>query len=178
MKITITEALSEVNLIKKKLDASRSIILNNLARAKHLKDPFEGEGGSFKKNERVLQSIYDLQNRLEKIRGRISAANLEHSITIGESTKTIFDWLTWKREIAGDHQKFVSQVYASSKNTFDDASRNPKVWQDEQDKKHLLEIILNIDLAYWLKKQETLTEILEKLDGQLSLKNATITVDI
>lgn len=178
MKITITEALSEVNLIKKKITSQQASVLGMLWRPKHIKDIFESEGGTEALIKRNTQSLTDLSKRLEKIRGAIAAANLDNEITIGETTKTIFDWLTWKREASESQLKFTKQVYDSTKGELDRLSRSPQVYKDDEGKTHLLEVVPNIDLGEYLRKQEILTEVIEKLDGQLSLKNATILIDI
>lgn len=177
-KMTITEALSEVNLIKKKVVAARDVVKTNLARPKHVKDPFEKDGGTAAVIDRQVQSIYDLTARLERIRGAVSSANLANTITVGEQTKTIFDWLTWKREVAEDQKSFVGFVYTQTKNLLDNAARNPQAWKDEEGKTHLVELQSNVDLGAWLRKQEIVVEMVERLDGLLSLKNATITVEV
>lgn len=178
MKTTITEALSEINLIKKKIESAQQTVLSVLNKPKHLDDAFKSDGGSPKLIERQVQSMNDNFSRLEKIRSAVSQANLDTSITVGETTKTIFDWLTWKREVAESHLTFAKNVYTQAKVELDRVARVPQVYKDEEGKTHLLEIESNVDLGTWLKKQEVLTETLEKLDGQLSLKNATVLVDI
>ncbi len=47
-KITITEALSEVNLLKKKIEKKKEMILANLAKFKHVPDPYEKQGVRFR----------------------------------------------------------------------------------------------------------------------------------
>lgn len=91
-KITITEALSEVNLIKKKIASKQNRITTALVRATHVADPFESEGGSKAMIKSELQGIHDLNRRLARIRAGISQANLETEITIGEDNRTIHDW--------------------------------------------------------------------------------------
>jgi hypothetical protein len=46
MQTTITEALSEINLIKKKIEKKQQDVIGNLVRWEHLKDPFESVGGA------------------------------------------------------------------------------------------------------------------------------------
>lgn len=178
MKTTITEALSEVNLIKKKIEAGRTAILTTLVRPKHLKDAYESEGGSTELIKRATQSLNDLYKRLEKIRGAISQANLDNEITVGETTKTIFDWLTWKREISAEHLSFVTKVHTTTKSELDKLMKQPQVYKDEIGATHLLEVVANIDLGDYLKKIEQTNETIERLDGLLSLKNATIVVEV
>lgn len=178
MKTTITEALSEINLIKKKIDSNKETITNNLTRVKHVKDPFESDGGTANLIKQKIQSIASLFVRLEKIKGAIAQANLMNEITIGENTKTIFDWLTWKRDISKDHLAFLNQISANVTNQIASNSRNPQVFKDESGNTQLVEVISNVDLSDILRKREIMTEQIEKLDGQLSLKNATIMIEV
>src|SRR5271154_1619796 len=105
-KMTITEALSEVKLIEKKVTKKRETVMQNLVRAEHIPDAFVNEGGSNKVLTSEIQSIQDLSLRLEKIRASIARANLDHDITLNEKTKSIHEWLTWKRETAEKEGQF------------------------------------------------------------------------
>jgi len=65
--MTITEALSQVNLVKKKLDHKKKAALQLLVRAEHVKDPYESEGGTKEFLKRELQAIDDLHTRLRAL---------------------------------------------------------------------------------------------------------------
>jgi len=105
--ITITEALAEIPTIEKRIEKKEEFILNYLYRQSSVRDPHEKDGGSNVLITREKQAIADLQLRLIKIRSAIQKANSENSITIGAQTKTITDWLTWRREIAPKQQRFL-----------------------------------------------------------------------
>lgn len=177
-KITITEALSEVNLLKKKIEKKKETVLANLAKAKHMPDPFKDDGGSFIANKANLQSIQDLNHRLIRIRSGISSANLTNSITLGNESRTIADWLTWKREVSQSETKFLSDLTQRDRANREHWSKSPQVYKDDTGATHLVEFESNIDYASVIKQAETLGDQLEKLDGQLSLKNATITIEV
>lgn len=177
-KMTVTEALSEVNLIKKKIKSKQEKIRGALFRVEHVKDPFESDGGSEKMIQSEHQSLSDLNRRLEKIRSGISRANLETTITLGEEEKTIHDWLIWKREIATDYTTFVKDICNVVKVNNDAQAKNPQVYKDDEGKIHLVKPITNVDYSEWLKRHEKLIEKYENLDGKLSLKNATILIQI
>lgn len=177
-KITITEALSEVNLIKKKIDKKKEMILANLARFKHVPDPYSKQGGGAQANLNELQAIKDLSSRLMRVRGAISQANLSNKITINGHELSIHDWLTWKREVAPLKQKFFLDLCQKTKQNMDHFAKSPQVYKDEEGKTHLVEFESNIDYADVMKDTENIGDCLERLDGQLSLKNATITVEI
>jgi len=177
-KMTITEALSEVNLIKKKIEKKAEFLKGNTARPEHLKDMFEADGGSLVKNGAEIQAVDDLYARLVKIRSAIAQANLANEITLNEKTMPIQDWLTWKREVATNVIGLTQAIHKSVKRTLDDAMTQPKVYKDEQGNTHLLKVVPCFDYAGLIKKEENLTALLEQLDGKLSLKNATILVDV
>lgn len=177
-KITITEALSEVNLIKKKIIAKQARIQSAVVRAEHNPDPFLSDGGSSAMVKAESQGIHDLNRRLSKIRSEISRANLGNEITLGEDTRSIHDWLVWKREIAKDQIKFTYDVHRAVKAHLDMTAKQPQVYKDADGNNQLVKWTINVDYAYWLKQNEQLEEKLEQLDGKLSLKNATIVVNI
>lgn len=177
-KITITEALSEVNLVKKKIAAKQEKIRGALVRADHVKDPFEKEDGSVEMIKREFQAIQDLSTRLQKIRAGISQTNISTTITIEGQTRSIHDWLVWRRELQKGEQGFIQICHSTVKQHVDSLMRQPQVVKDNEGKATLVEYKINVDYAELLKRDHTITEILERLDGQLSLKNATITFEI
>lgn len=177
-KLTITEALSEVNLIKKKVGAKQQKVLGALVRPAHTKDLYESDGGSKKMIESEAQAINDLNRRLAKIRSAISDANLSNEITLGEDTRTIHDWLTWKREIVNSQIHFTKSVHTTVKNMMDKIAKEPQVYVNEEGKQSLVQAVPNVDMAYWVRQEEILNEKLEQLDGKLSLKNATINISL
>lgn len=177
-KMTITEALSEVNLVKKKVEKKSLNVLQNLIRAKHLKDPFEADGGSKKVNESEVQAIDDLNSRLIKLRAAISRANLDNSIAIDKTKMSIHDWLIWKREVSKSASEFAQKIPQLVKTHIDQVTRQPQVYKDSEEKTHLVDYEINIDYPGFIKRSERISDSLEKLDGQLSLKNATIVVEI
>ncbi len=176
-KLTITEALSEINLIKKKIAKKKETVLGTLVRASHLPDPYVNQGGSeaFVKSEQ--QSINDLTNRLIRIRSSIARANVENRVTIGGLEQSIYDWLTFKREIADDLIAFTNNVHRQVEQHSQRAAQQPQVYKTEDGKTQLVEYKINVDQGEWLKKNEDLVEKKEKLDGLLSLKNATIVIE-
>jgi len=177
-KITITEALSEINLIKKKVITKQSKIECALIRAEHLPDPFLTEGGSEEMIKREYQGLRDLNRRLQTIRAKISLANLSNEITVEDETRSIHDWLIWKREISADQIKFTHRVHTAIAGHMKTAGTQPQVFKDAEDKVKLVQYKVNIDYAEWLQRHTVLSEKLEKLDGKLSLKNATIVLEI
>ena len=176
--MTITEALSEVNLVNKKLEHKKKNALTLLVKADHAPDPYANEGGTAEFLKREFQSIDDLHRRLIKIRSSISKANIENEITLGNRTQSIHDWLTWKREVSKPETSFINNVVNNTKSLLDENSKQPRVYESADGKKELLKLTPNVDYASFVKKQEELATLFEQLDGKLSLKNATIVVTI
>lgn len=183
-KLTITEALAELKTIAKRLEKKRLSVLPYLARDLRVKDPFENKGGSeaFIKAER--QGIYDLSERVIKIRSSIQKVNLETSVLIGGHTRSISDWLTWRREIAEGEKNFVVQLSTGLRNFRTELQRKggqvrPSGAQpDNYDPAAPPEMVVNVDEKLLLEQQETIEIVLGELDGKLSLLNATTFVDV
>ena len=179
--LTITEALAEINLLNKKITSKEQTIMANLSLAAHLPDPFKHDGGAQEFINKELQAVGDLQERLVRIRAAIAHANLENTITLGEQTRSIFDWLTWRREVSQKQVGFLREVVRTVKEHQDKEMRSPSCYKLEEDgveKVKIVKFLYPVDYAVNLKKQEKLNDILEELDGKLSLKNATITVEV
>lgn len=177
-KMTITEALSEVNLLKKRLDHKKKNFVPLTVKAEHAVDPYASEGGTPAFLKKELQAIEDLQKRFVKIRAAISRANLDNVITIGERTAPIHDWLTWKREISKEETSFINSVVNGVKTAQDQVAKQPQCYDAPDGTKHLLKLTTNIDYPAFVKKQEEMSMLFEQLDGKLSLKNATILIEI
>jgi hypothetical protein len=177
-KITITEGLSEITLIKKKIQDKQTKILGMLFQVSHLPDPFAHDGGSFKVIASEMQSVNDLYRKLVAIRAAISTANLTHVITIMDLTLTIHDWLIWKRELSKNEIDFYDKLCRDVKSHLDAIARSPQVYKDENQIVQIVKTTLNVNYPNCLKHNENRKDILGKLDGQLSLKNATILIEV
>src|SRR5215831_611359 len=98
--ITITEALAELKTIDKRIEKKREFVLSYLLRQEMFKDPLEKDGGSVSAIRREMQSIVDLEERRITIRRAVQQANERNSVMVGKQTRTIADWLVWRREVA------------------------------------------------------------------------------
>lgn len=178
VEMTITEALAEINLIKKKVEGKTEFVRGLLYRGSHQVDAFEKEGGASLVLKREEQAIDDLRQRLVSIRSAISKANIENKIVVNNDERTIFDWLTWKREVFNDERARL-QVQINELLTLNQKEQSrPEVWKDEKGETQIVRYIRHQSLGDVQKKLEEMTEKYNKLDGQLSLKNATIKVSI
>ena len=178
--ITITEALAELKTMGKRIMSKREYVGNFLARQDGIKDPLEKDGGSIEVIKRERQAISDLETRHVAIRTAIQKVNQSTPITIAETTKTIAEWLTWRKEIAPGAQAFVGKMRNSIIQVR--AQAQQKGWgviaTATTAATQPTDFVINADEAELAKQAEQFETILGTLDGQLSLKNATVTIDV
>lgn len=174
--ITISEALAELKLTKKKIEQKRQFITTNTLRSAIVKDPFETEGGSLKKLRQERQAINDLSQNYLDIRTAIQNANSTHSLTVENETKTITEWLIWRRELAED----TALWYRHLTKELDDNKRKMlntgKSLTSSQDSSNINEVIINFPESEIFDEYQKLVTINERLDGKLSAFNATTVV--
>jgi len=179
MALTITEALAELKTIQKRIEKKREYVGQYLARQDGIKDPLEKDGGSAQVIDRERQAITDLQTRHVAIRTAIQKINQVTPITIADITKTIAEWLTWRKEVSPGAVSFVNKLRQTIQSTRTQAQQ--KGWgvvQSGQTAAQPTDLIVNVDESALAKEAEQLETILGTLDGQLSLKNATVTIDV
>jgi len=176
--ITITEGLSEINLLKKKITEKQSFSQRMVAHPTHAKDPFESEGGSEAALKSERQAINDLNRRLVKIRSAISKVNIDNKLDVLGDERSIFDWLSWKREVYANEIGYLRNLSANLVKVQDAERKQPQVFEDNDGNKQLVTYKFNADLGEIQKQIEKVEDTYQKLDGLLSLKNATLTIEI
>lgn len=169
---TITEALAELKTIDKRLSAKRDFIRNYMFRLDNLKDPFEKEGGSQDKVQAELQSISDLESRAVSLRRAIQSANEKTILNLHGSEMSIADWLVWRREVAPNQKMFAQELSRRLMQARETINRQQAGTSDT----NKVQMVVNIDESRLNKDLEKIELILGDLDGQLSLKNATVMV--
>ena len=174
---TITEALAEIKTIGKRIEKKRAGIMPFLARQDGVKDPHDKDGGSTQFIENERQSIADLSKRVIALRRGIQRANDVTEITVGELTMTISDWLTWRREVAPGQKAFLGQLAAQVAGARQQAQKMGAQVAAAGAATQPQDFIININEKELAAQIDTLEEILGTLDGQLSLKNATVMID-
>lgn len=176
--ITITEALAEIKLIDKKIAKKSEAFDSFTFRQNNFKDPNEGAGGSRKLLEQEQQSIRDLLTRKVQLRRAIADANNRITVKVADVTMTISEWLIWRRDCAPLEQQLIAKIRALVERAKHlAAQQRTSVAQSEQ-QAGTADIIINVDEAKLLKRSEQLEAILSGLDGQLSLRNATILIEV
>lgn len=173
--MTVTEALAEIKTIGKRIHKKRESIGSYLARDARMKDPFEREGGSVDFIRRERQGIADLETRVVAIRTAIQTVNLSTSLTIQGETRTLAEWLTWRREIAPGRGHFLATIANGIKQVRDKVTRDGKVVGTTEEGSDVVVMLSEKDLHAEIERHEL---IMGELDGKLSLLNATTTITL
>lgn len=176
--MTITEALAEIKTIGKRLDSKRNFIIQYLFRQEMLKDPLAGDGGSQEVLRRERQAMTDLEARVVALRLAIAKANDAATVTIGTETRSIASWLAWKRDVAPNRKNFLASMRQKIDGLRSEAARNGLAVITQSVAQSSVDIVVNIDERALAQEIEAMEETLGNLDGQLSLKNATVQVEI
>lgn len=177
--MTITEALAELKTLAKRLEKKRQGIAPYLFRQEGLKDPIKDEGGSVGFVTRERQAIGDLERRVVNIRTAIQLVNLTTPMTVLVMTQTIQEWLNWRKEVAPIRQQFLAGLMQSVLQARKMAQQKGfNVKPADTEKPEPMDILVNLDEQELMRDIETLETILGTLDGQLSLKNATVMITV
>jgi hypothetical protein len=176
--MTITEALAEIKTVQARIVKKRASIGQYVARQDGLKDPLASEsGGSAGFIAREMQAIADLESRIVALRAAIQTVNHATTITAGDVTKTLADWLTWRREVLPGREAFYTQLRNQLQQVRAQcAQKQMTVVPVGQSASTLQDVLVNIDEKALADEIERLETIKGGLDGQLSLKNATTNV--
>jgi SMC interacting uncharacterized protein involved in chromosome segregation len=172
--MTITEALAEIKTLVKRITSKRDFVKQYLVRQDSLKDPLEKDGGSTEALKRELQAIADLEQRMQDLRLGIQAANDKTQLTIEGISQTISNWLVWRREIAPAQEGFYKSIRVHLNSVRDTVRKQGFSMQATPEKP--ADVVVNINETELAKNIEKLQNILGQLDGQLSLKNATVMI--
>lgn len=171
--MTITEALAELKVIDKRIRAKCEFIGQYAMRLEALKDPLEREGGSVSAIQRELQAIGDLEENQVSIRRAIQKVNETTQVTVGKTTRSIADWLVWRRDIAPRRKDFTAQIRTGiDRHRAEALKRGAQATGPDAAKPG--DLVVNLNEQDLARQQEELEATLETLDGQLSLKNATV----
>ena len=193
--MTITEALAEIKTIGKRLQTKRQFVLTYLCQNESLRDPLEKEdGGARGAIQRERQAIDDLEQRIVDIRKAIARSNDQTTITIMSRTRTVTEWLAWRKDVAmaSPTNEGTRAFLAAMRNRIAQAralaSQNQRVEQRfgalqvhasaQQGEQKPSNINVFLDESKLAQESETFEETIGQLDGQLSLKNATTHIEL
>lgn len=176
MSLTITEALAEIKTTAKRIASKKNFINQYLYRLEGTKDPLEKDGGSAKIIDQELQAIQDLENNIVTLRRGIQTANEKTSLTIEGETMSIADWLIWRREVYPSKSVYYAQLRNALSQVREQAKRQGVSINAPQGQEKPNDVVVNINEKALAGLIETMDKIDGQLDGQLSLKNATVTI--
>lgn len=177
MSITITEALAEIKTIGKRLEKKREFIVQYIGQQHGLRDPLEKEGGSVTALAREHQSIKDLELRIVHLRRAIHKANDATTITVAGITRSISEWVIWRKEVMPAAKAFLRKQRDTISLGRSNAQRHGgTVIQPGQTADKPIDFVININETELAAATETIETIDGELDGQLSLKNATVQI--
>lgn len=183
--ITITEALADIRTLKARVTKQNDFVMQNLAYPSQMVDPLQRQGGSVEVVRRTRQAIADMQERIVFLRVAISAANDRETLSIEGETRSISGWLAWKREVGPDVRRFLA-AYRDGINQRRNAVVNEMHVINQKRRVAAAEgpALVEVAVHAALDEQELAHEIehFEKvwgdLDGQLSLRNASIRIEV
>lgn len=176
--MTITEALAELKTIEKRIASKQQFVREYAFRLETLKDPFEKEGGSEKRVSEEMQSMADLEARAVALRRAIQSANEQTVISLGGTEMTIADWLVWRREVAPGRERFLFEIRQRLIGARDAVRKQNVSWGNNPVPEKPIDIFVSVNEDQISKDLENIKTILGELDGQLSLKNATVMVEV
>lgn len=180
----ITEALSEIKTLQKRIADKEQFVNRYMARLDKVRDPLEKDGGSQSRIDAEIQAIGDLEQNIVSLRTRIQRTNQVTTLTVNgtlsSATKTITEWLAWKKEIAPRRRQFLDVMIQNVAKLRAEVSRmpgNPRVLAPGQvDGAQPDDVLVYLDERKLSEDKERMTETLGLLDGQLSMLNATTEV--
>ena len=178
-RLTITEGLAEIKTLNSRIKKQQEFLNGYIVRPDQLKDPLEKDGGSPKVLRETMQSLRDLTANLVAIRRAIAQVNATTELTIEGQTKTIQEWLVWRKEVAPmmrvTHQGLVNRIQQARNEALKRGGSLLAPGQTQETKP--ADIIVNLDERQLSQELEMFERILGALDGQLSLKNATTFIE-
>jgi hypothetical protein len=177
--MTITEALAEIKTTGKRVETKRDNTLKYLARESRVKDPMEQEGGSTTFIRQERQGIADLEQRIVDIRTAIQEVNLTTKLSLNGVSRSISEWLTWRREVAQGQKAYVNKMISGVNGIRQQVIKEGRKFTDKESDLSLpTDVIVHVNEKALLEEAEKLEQTLGELDGKLSLLNATTTIKL
>lgn len=172
MRMTITEALGKLKTIDARIEKKKQVVMEHLVRPAALVDPLEAQGGQTKLVGAELQAIRDLLEYKLAVKKAINEANLEQELTVGEVSMSISEWLVWKRDVAPLWIDALNGMLRKISSQRDEFVRRMASAPGQQS------LIVNTDEAELARRLENVVKTFGEMDGQLSLRNATVFCDV
>ena len=168
-KITLTEALAQHKLTLKKIEDKTRELSHYTVRDERIVDPLAKSGSTSEKFvAEQMQSIEDLSTHAIRLHSSITGKNREVKVRFGNMEMTVEDALTWRREVAPLKKNLLNGILSQARTARQKvgaATDAPKV-------------VVSFDEAEAMSKLEALSDALGKLDTELSIVNATQTIEV
>jgi hypothetical protein len=171
---TLTEALQLTKTLKERIAKKRERLTGHVARLSIMKDPMTEEGGQKEHVQREFQAISDLEEQLIETRRRISETNIESFLVVEKESKSICDWLNWRREVVEERKKFLDLVLKHLDRLRKKTEQDKIQLESAEDERAAdFELIVNVSEQKLREELEWIETALGSLDARLSVKNAT-----
>jgi hypothetical protein len=170
-RLNISEAINQIEVIDRLVARKQQLIDAYLLREAAVRDPLERDGGTAGVLAREYRSIQALLGRKVRIRRAVQAANEQATITHGDTTRSVADWLVWKREVVARRSRFLGQM----RHRIEQGRRSVSRKGAAPGRADLIVHVNEKDLS---GEVESLEELRGYLAGQLALKNATVLVEL
>lgn len=161
--LTLSEALAQIDLLRRRSEQKQRFIEAHLLREERLRDVLAADGGTEAVLHRELESLARLRERHVLLRRLIQQAYAGASLTIGDVTRSVADWLAWKREVVTRRRMFLKQLLEEIRSTRATV-RVP--------------VVVHLDEQQLASEAEKLEQVAGQFEGQLQLKNATLTITV
>lgn len=165
-RITVAEALGELAQIDQRLATKQQLIESFLVRDAALHDPLRNEGGTLSALAQEKAGLAALRERKVLLSRAIQTINAQTTLTFKDITRSIADWMAWKRDVLPTRTKFLQQL------------RGWIMWARSVPRTKAGAVVAQIDEKSLLEEIELLEEVQGWLQGQLNLKNAILTLDV
>jgi hypothetical protein len=176
--ITLSEALAEVETIGRRLDKKQQLVFAYLLREQQYRDPLRPEGGSPAALAGEWEGIRALHERKVLLRRLIQQAYERTPVTFRDQTRSLADWLAWRRDVAARQAGFLKALGTHITRARRRAARLHQARATGSAADRPADVIVHLNEQELAQQAETLEELLGYLVGQLALKNATVTIDL
>jgi len=176
----ITEAMSEIKLFIKKITSQRDFILRNLTREEWRKDPFEKDRTTQDAQVKAaIQSISDLEKNIVAYRYAIAKANMKEHISLEGMDMTVAEWLIWRREVLPLRKQLLGNLANQMANIGKEQQITQRSYASKDaEKLQPTNYLVNVSDKWLREETEKLETIEQRLDGQLSMINANVDVEL
>jgi hypothetical protein len=175
--ITVAEALARIDTYRRRIEAKQQLVDAYLFRTAAQRDPLAAEGGTAAALAAELASLDALQERTILLRRLIQHSYETTPITFGERTRSLADWLVWRREVATRRANFLEALSRRIQRARKLAARRA-AGVSEVGAGKAADVVVHLNEQELAGQAEEVEELRGYLQGQLALKNATLTVDV